>query len=248
MQSSGRRAYSCDWPAAAAAGRGLAAGLGSPSRAVGTALIFRLGADILLWWRLEGGKWAVSSFSNQELAAALALLRRSGHLAAGYVEGRALSRAAGQIPGVGWRGPSGERGSGGSCTRLMVMVKDPREGLRRWAMRRSEDADARPADFRPAWTSRWRTYEPESDLRQGGVVRPGGDARRLAADPGAAHATGRGAAGVTVWCFARAYDFAFYVIGHYVDPSFKFAGLGSFVRYLWKRRGGVPVAPEEGRR
>jgi hypothetical protein len=35
-----------------------------------------------------------------------------------------------------------------------------------------------------------------------------------------------------VWCFARFYYFAFYVIEHYVDPSYRFAGLGSFVRYL----------------
>lgn len=39
-----------------------------------------------------------------------------------------------------------------------------------------------------------------------------------------------------VWSFARAYYFAFYVIQHYVDPSFKFAGLGSFMRYLLNRR------------
>ncbi len=41
---------------------------------------------------------------------------------------------------------------------------------------------------------------------------------------------------VAVWCFARAYYFAFYVIEHYVDPSYKFAGLGSFVRYLLRKR------------
>jgi hypothetical protein len=42
---------------------------------------------------------------------------------------------------------------------------------------------------------------------------------------------------IAVWCFARAYYFAFYVIQHYVDPNYKFAGLGSFVRYvLGKRR------------
>ena len=41
---------------------------------------------------------------------------------------------------------------------------------------------------------------------------------------------------VAVWCFARAYYFAFYVIEHYVDPGYRFAGLGSFVRYLWRRR------------
>jgi hypothetical protein len=44
--------------------------------------------------------------------------------------------------------------------------------------------------------------------------------------------------GIAVWCFARAYYFAFYVVEHYVDPSYKFAGLWSFAVYLlWKRRG-----------
>lgn len=41
---------------------------------------------------------------------------------------------------------------------------------------------------------------------------------------------------VAVWCFARAYYFAFYVIEHYVDPSYRFAGLWSFVRYALKAR------------
>jgi hypothetical protein len=41
---------------------------------------------------------------------------------------------------------------------------------------------------------------------------------------------------VTIWCFARAYYFAFYVIEHYVDPTYRFAGLGSFLRYLARRR------------
>jgi hypothetical protein len=40
----------------------------------------------------------------------------------------------------------------------------------------------------------------------------------------------------SVWCFARFYYFAFYVIEHYVDPECKFAGLGSFVRYLLRKR------------
>ena len=40
---------------------------------------------------------------------------------------------------------------------------------------------------------------------------------------------------VAVWSFARAYYFAFYVIEHYVDPSYRFAGLGDFVKYLWRR-------------
>lgn len=37
---------------------------------------------------------------------------------------------------------------------------------------------------------------------------------------------------VAVWCFARAYYFAFYVIEHYVDGSYRFAGLWSFAKYL----------------
>jgi hypothetical protein len=41
---------------------------------------------------------------------------------------------------------------------------------------------------------------------------------------------------IAVWSFARFYYFAFYVIQHYVDPSFRFAGLGSFVRYLLRRK------------
>ena len=41
---------------------------------------------------------------------------------------------------------------------------------------------------------------------------------------------------LTVWCFARAYYFAFYVVQHYVDPGYRFAGLWSFVRYVATRR------------
>jgi hypothetical protein len=41
---------------------------------------------------------------------------------------------------------------------------------------------------------------------------------------------------IAVWAFCRWYYFMFYVIEHYVDPSFKFAGLGSFLNYLNKRR------------
>lgn len=40
-----------------------------------------------------------------------------------------------------------------------------------------------------------------------------------------------------VWAFCRAYYFAFYVIQHYIDPGYRFAGLGSFVAYLARRRG-----------
>ena len=41
---------------------------------------------------------------------------------------------------------------------------------------------------------------------------------------------------LAIWCFARAYYFAFYVIQHYVDPAYRFAGLFSFLRYLLRGR------------
>jgi hypothetical protein len=41
---------------------------------------------------------------------------------------------------------------------------------------------------------------------------------------------------IAVWSFCRFYYFAFYVIQHYVDPTYHFSGLTSFVRYLWNRR------------
>ncbi len=41
---------------------------------------------------------------------------------------------------------------------------------------------------------------------------------------------------LAVWAFARAYYFAFYVIEHYIDHDFKYAGLTSFLRYLIGRK------------
>jgi hypothetical protein len=41
---------------------------------------------------------------------------------------------------------------------------------------------------------------------------------------------------IAIWSFCRFYDFAFYVIENYVDPSYRFAGLSSFFRYLLTRR------------
>jgi len=38
-----------------------------------------------------------------------------------------------------------------------------------------------------------------------------------------------------VWAFCRFYYFAFYVIEHYVDSNYRYAGLLSFARYLIKR-------------
>jgi len=37
---------------------------------------------------------------------------------------------------------------------------------------------------------------------------------------------------LAIWAFCRAYYFAFYVIEKYVDPKFRFSGLGSAVCYL----------------
>ena len=41
---------------------------------------------------------------------------------------------------------------------------------------------------------------------------------------------------VAVWGFSRSYYFAFYVIEHYVDPGYRFSGLGSFIRYVARGR------------
>lgn len=42
--------------------------------------------------------------------------------------------------------------------------------------------------------------------------------------------------GTAVWCFARAYYFAFYVVQHYADPAYRFAGLFDFAVYALRRR------------
>ena len=41
---------------------------------------------------------------------------------------------------------------------------------------------------------------------------------------------------LAIWSFCRAYYFAFYVIEKYVDPTYKFSGLISFVKHLWSNR------------
>lgn len=40
---------------------------------------------------------------------------------------------------------------------------------------------------------------------------------------------------LAIWAFARAYYFAFYVIQHYIDPTYHFAGLFHVLRYLLGR-------------
>jgi hypothetical protein len=53
---------------------------------------------------------------------------------------------------------------------------------------------------------------------------------------------------ISVWCFARAYYFAFYVIEHYIDSTYKFAGLTDFLRYLlrWRKNKGTADEQESG--
>jgi len=41
---------------------------------------------------------------------------------------------------------------------------------------------------------------------------------------------------LAIWAFCRAYYFAFYVIEHYIDPSFRFSGLWSALRHLLKKK------------
>jgi hypothetical protein len=45
---------------------------------------------------------------------------------------------------------------------------------------------------------------------------------------------------LSIWCFCRFYYFAFYVIEHYVDPSYRFSGLWDFAGYLLKPRRAPP--------
>ena len=48
---------------------------------------------------------------------------------------------------------------------------------------------------------------------------------------------------IAIWAFARAYYFAFYVVEHYVDGNYKFAGLWSFARYALRRK---PMPADDG--
>jgi len=41
---------------------------------------------------------------------------------------------------------------------------------------------------------------------------------------------------VAIWCFARSYYFAFYVIQNYIDPKYKFSSLYSFLIYLFRKK------------
>jgi hypothetical protein len=41
---------------------------------------------------------------------------------------------------------------------------------------------------------------------------------------------------IAIWAFSRAYYFIFYVIEHYIDPSYRFAGLIDFLKYALRRK------------
>jgi hypothetical protein len=49
---------------------------------------------------------------------------------------------------------------------------------------------------------------------------------------------------IAIWCFCRCYYFAFYVIEHYVDSSYRFAGLTSFAMYLLRSRSAATAASD----
>jgi len=50
---------------------------------------------------------------------------------------------------------------------------------------------------------------------------------------------------IAVWSFCRFYYFAFYVLERYVDPSYKFSGLLSMLRYVFSVRSKRPAASRE---
>lgn len=41
---------------------------------------------------------------------------------------------------------------------------------------------------------------------------------------------------ICIWAFSRCYYFAFYVVQHYVDSEFRFAGLIDFFKYCMRRK------------
>jgi hypothetical protein len=41
---------------------------------------------------------------------------------------------------------------------------------------------------------------------------------------------------ILIWSFCRLYYFLFYVIEKYIDPAYRFAGIGAFLAYLLQRR------------
>jgi hypothetical protein len=46
--------------------------------------------------------------------------------------------------------------------------------------------------------------------------------------------------GIVVWSFCRLYYFMFYVVEKYIDPSYRFASITSFLIYLLRNRAEGP--------
>lgn len=42
--------------------------------------------------------------------------------------------------------------------------------------------------------------------------------------------------GLSIWAFCRFYYFAFYVLQHYADQSFRYSGLLDLIRYLLQKK------------
>jgi len=49
---------------------------------------------------------------------------------------------------------------------------------------------------------------------------------------------------VALWAACRCYYFAFYVLHHYVDSTFRYSGLWDLMRYLLRNSRNPPVSPE----
>src|SRR5207249_11739606 len=50
--------------------------------------------------------------------------------------------------------------------------------------------------------------------------------------------------GIAIWSFCRLYYFAFYVVEKYIDPGYRFAGIGSFLLYLLRQRAKSSARPQ----
>ena len=52
---------------------------------------------------------------------------------------------------------------------------------------------------------------------------------------------------IAVWSFCRFYYFGFYVLERYVDPSYKYSGLASMVKYIALNRNRKGESRQEGK-
>jgi hypothetical protein len=85
------------------------------------------------------------------------------------------------------------------------------------------------------WQS-WRLKECRADLPEGISVSGSGNSGYgldSAGDPTLQTAF---LLVIAIWSFCRLYYFMFYVVEKYVDGNYKFAGIHSFVLYMWQKR------------